>query len=398
VNVVRLGDVLSIQNGFAFKSTFFNSDGDGLPIVRIRDVVPGKSNTYYSGEYDPTFVVENGELLIGMDGEFNLNYWSGGRSLLNQRVCRVSSNPDLCSLSYIRFRFLPILKKIEDETPFVTVKHLSSSQLEDTEIVLPSLEIQHRIANVLERANRMRRLRQHALEMSDTYLQSVFLEMFGEPTLNSKKFDVIFLEELGDVQGGLQVTHKRDIHPLKIPYLRVANSYRNRLNLTEIKYMGVTEKEFERVRLRQDDILLVEGHGNIDEVGRASVWNNEIEGCGHQNHLIRFRPDRSRVHVKYISHFLNSSAGKRYFRTTSNTTSGLNTTSTGTVKECPVLLPPLELQEKFARIVQTHEHLRAQQLEAHRQAQHLYDTLLHQAFTGQLNTQPEPRALQASLF
>jgi len=74
-----LGELLRVQNGFAFKSELFNEDGKGLPIIRIRDLVRGFSETFYDGEHDPAFEVENGDFLIGMDGEFRCYRWQGGR-------------------------------------------------------------------------------------------------------------------------------------------------------------------------------------------------------------------------------------------------------------------------------------------------------------------------------
>jgi len=82
----------------------------------------------------------------------------------------------------------------------------------------------------------------------------------------------------------------------------------------------------------------------------------------------------------YLSHYINSPSGQQYFQSTSNTTSGLNTTTTNTVRELDVPLPPLRLQKQFARVVTKFERLRIQQREAARQAEHLFQTLLHRAF------------------
>ncbi len=72
---VLLGDHLEILSGFAFKSEKFNIEKRGLPLVRIRDVVPGQSDTYYDGEFDSQFLINDGDLLVGMDGEFNRARW-----------------------------------------------------------------------------------------------------------------------------------------------------------------------------------------------------------------------------------------------------------------------------------------------------------------------------------
>jgi type I restriction enzyme S subunit len=78
----------TVQNGAPFSSSDFNLDGRGLPLLRIRDVGKNRTSTYFDGEFSGEFVVNHGDLLVGMDGDFRVSRWRGPRSLLNQRVCR----------------------------------------------------------------------------------------------------------------------------------------------------------------------------------------------------------------------------------------------------------------------------------------------------------------------
>ncbi|BBU58448.1 hypothetical protein KU6B_47130 [Mameliella alba] len=208
--------------------------------------------------------------------------------------------------------------------------------------------------------------------------------MFGDPVANSMGWDVVPIGNLGVVQGGLQVSRKREIHALRKPYLRVANVFRDLLDLAEVKEIGLTESEFERVKLQVGDILIVEGHGNPEEIGRTSVWTGEIEECVHQNHLIRFRADKSLVLPEFLSCLLNSPSGRRRLNSTSNTTSGLNTISTKKVKEAEVPLPPLAKQAEFL------ERFSASRAEtkifnaATQRFEDLFASLQHRAFQGEL--------------
>ncbi|WP_394198538.1 restriction endonuclease subunit S [Litoreibacter albidus] len=174
-----LGEHAEILSGFAFKSKAFNTDGSGMPLIRIRDVIPGQTSTYYDGPFDERFVVNSGEILIGMDGDFNRARWSSEPALLNQRVCKISAHSKLDE-GYL-FHLLPqVLQVISDRTPFVTVKHLSAKDLRETEIPLPPLEEQKRIAGILDQADALRRLRTRALDKLNTLGQAIFHEMFGE--------------------------------------------------------------------------------------------------------------------------------------------------------------------------------------------------------------------------
>jgi len=149
--MVKLGEVLEVLNGFAFSSKQFNSEGVGLPLIRIRDVNSGYSRTFYSGDYDPKFLIENGDLLVGMDGDFKSTLWAHGTALLNQRVCKLHSFTNI-SKEFLKY-FIDIeLSKIQSTTNAATVKHLSSKQIENIEIPLPPLEEQKRIVAKLDEA------------------------------------------------------------------------------------------------------------------------------------------------------------------------------------------------------------------------------------------------------
>ncbi|AFZ21503.1 restriction endonuclease subunit S [Allocoleopsis franciscana] len=320
------------------------------------------------------------------------------RAIMSQNFNKIT--PDL---SQVNAKYLEIClnsdivqSQLKQEITDTVRTFLSLTKLKDVEIPLPPLAEQKRIAAIAQKADRLRRTRRYALQLSDTYLRSVFLEMFGDPIANPKGWKTKLLDEISEVQGGLQLSQKRDNLELKLPYLRVANVYRNKLDLSEIKIIGLTKEEFIRVKLQKDDILIVEGHGNAAEIGRCAVWDGSIKDCVHQNHLIRVRVNLKIVNSAYLSHYINNSGGQKYFHTSSNTTSGLNTISTGIVKQCIVPIPPLPLQEKFAQIVQKFERIRTQQREGARQAEHLFQTLLHRAFRGELTPQDsndEPASL-----
>jgi type I restriction enzyme S subunit len=180
-----LGHLVDVLSGFAFKSEAF-SDFGTLPIVRIRDVKRGYSETFYSGEYDDRYLVDDGDILVGMDGEFNRERWRGGKALLNQRVCKLVPDAERLSADYLYHLLPKALKDIEDRTPFATVKHLSSKDIKDIRISLPPLDEQRRIAAILDKADALRRKRKRALDILGSLSQSIFFEMFGDPVSNSK--------------------------------------------------------------------------------------------------------------------------------------------------------------------------------------------------------------------
>ena len=218
-------------------------------------------------------------------------------------------------------------------------------------VPLPPLDEQRRIVGILNRTAKIGRLRGQAAERLREFISALFVRMFGDPVENPMGWPQVSLGEISQVQGGLQVTKKRDVNPLRVPYLRVANVLRDRLDFTEIKCIRITERELERVRLIRGDLLIVEGHGNPSEIGRAAMWDGNIADCVHQNHLIRMRPDHSMIMPEFACAYLNSSSGRQYLLRLGKTTSGLNTISTSNVKSCVIFVPPIELQRRYTRVL-----------------------------------------------
>jgi len=145
---IPLGKVAKILNGFAFKSELFNNS-KGLPLIRIRDISNTNTECFYNGSFDETYVINPGDLLIGMDGDFNCSTWKGPKALLNQRVCKIEVNSAIYDRKFIEYVLPGYLKAINDNTSSQTVKHLSSRSISEIPLPFPSLpEQQHIVARV----------------------------------------------------------------------------------------------------------------------------------------------------------------------------------------------------------------------------------------------------------
>ena len=232
-------------------------------------------------------------------------------------------------------------------------QRVPKSFMENALVALPPLGEQRKIVGVLNRAACIERLRTQAADRLRAFIPALFIKMFGDPIENPMGWMRQQLGNLGEVQGGLQVSRKRTAHPLEKPYLRVANVLRDQLVLSEIKRIRLTEREFTRVRLQRGDLLVVEGHGNAAEIGRAAIWDGSVRDCVHQNHLIRVRPGHSLIIPEFACAYLNSSSGRQHLLRSGKTTSGLNTITTSDVKGCAMFVPPLALQRRYAGIVES---------------------------------------------
>jgi len=145
---VRLSDVCQILNGYAFESALFNQER-GTPLIRIRDLRTNSPSERYDGDFDARYLVPPGAYLVGMDGEFRCYKWSGPPALLNQRLCRLLPDERQVDGDFLYLALNDHLKRIESETSYTTVKHISSRQISGIELPLPALPEQERIAAVL---------------------------------------------------------------------------------------------------------------------------------------------------------------------------------------------------------------------------------------------------------
>lgn len=139
---------LRILSGFPFKSELFDNE-NGFPLLRIRDITSGTIETYYNGDFDNKYIIKKGDIVIGMDGDFNIREWDNDDILLNQRCCKIQEYNNLL-LRFIYYT-LPIdLTIINDLTYYTTVKHLSVDDLYNINCVLPPVSEQHQIVQFLD--------------------------------------------------------------------------------------------------------------------------------------------------------------------------------------------------------------------------------------------------------
>jgi type I restriction enzyme S subunit len=113
------------------------------------------------------------------------------------------------------------------------------------------------------------------------------------------------LDEVADIQGGIQKQAKRRPTLNKYPFLRVANVARGRLDLSEVHEVELFEGELERYQLKAGDLLVVEGNGTLSQLGRGAMWRGQLVNCVHQNHLIRVRVAQA-MNPQYLEYLWNS--------------------------------------------------------------------------------------------
>lgn len=274
------------------------------------------------------------------------------------------------------------LKKLELLQRGANYPAVRDSDILSQKIPLPLLPIQRQIVAVLEQAEAVKRQRQDADALTGALLQSVFREMFGDPVRNEKGWDVIeFSEIISETKNGL---YKIDKFPGKgTPVLRMYNIYHNRIVLDKHHLITTTDDEFNQYQVKPGDILLNRVNSPI-WLGKSAVIPKNIGNFVFESKNIRIRLDRTKADPEYIVWFLSTPAGRQEVLKRAKAAVNQSTVNNTDIREFRILLPPLALQQQFARVVQEVERIRERQVASGKEIEGLCEGLMQSAFKGKL--------------
>ncbi len=341
-----LPEVCTIQYGFPFDSAKF-SDSNGMPLIRIRDVVRGYSETYTTEEYKSEYIVHENDLLIGMDGEFNIAKWGKTPALLNQRVCRLAPK-DSIDKDYL-FYFMPIaLKRIEEKTPFVTVKHLSAKELNKIEIPVLSLEEQRKIAETLSKVDELIAFREQQLAKLDELVKARFVEMFGNPIENTMNWPKKLLRDITTKIGsGATPKGGRESYPnAGVSLIRSMNVYDGQFLYKDLAHLTDEQAtQLNGVTVEAEDVLV-----NITgaSVARSCVVPKDVLPARVNQHVAIVRCNRELLNPIFTNKmFINNEFKKALLSIGESGGATRQAITKKQLEELSVVVPPLSIQNEF---------------------------------------------------
>lgn len=262
-----------------------------------------------------------------------------------------------------------------------TVGTYTISRANETEIPLPPLPEQKRIAAILDKADAIRRKRQQAIQLADDFLRAVFLDMFGDPVTNSKGFPIGTIRDLvatADYGSSAKASETYGEYPI----LRMGNiTYQGRIDLEGLKYINLEEKERSKYLVEKGDLLF--NRTNSKElVGKTAVYDMD-DPVAIAGYLIRVRPNEM-GNSHYISGYLNSAHGKATLRSICKSIVGMANINAQEMQNIPIMLPSIELQRKYQELVVVTKCKLKVFDTALKLTEQLFSSLSYKAFSGQL--------------
>ena len=350
----RLGDLATYINGYAFKPADWGDTG--LPIIRIQDLT---GNSYqlnrYDGEYPERIEVNDGDVLISWSASLGVYVWQRGKALLNQHIFKVVFDKLPVNKDYFVFAVEHKLAEMESKTHGATMKHIVKKDFDGTIIPYPPIEKQAEIADHLRRITSLIDRQTEQLLLLDQLVKSRFIELFGDPERNPKKWPVVSITEIirGKVSNGFFAKRDAYRNDGNVQVLGVANIV-NRMysNIEGLPRTNATQAEKEKYRVEYGDMLFCRSSLVAEGIGKASIVPQDTpQNVLFECHVIRLPLDLQ----KCVPEFVQALSTTPYFRKqiiAQSKTATMTTIGQDGILKAAIILPPVELQQEFLHFVE----------------------------------------------
>jgi type I restriction enzyme, S subunit len=384
---VQLGHVAEFINGVAFKPADWSDEGHR--IIRIQNLTDGsKPYNRTTRVVHMKYQVRPGDLLVSWSATLGVFVWDGPDiGLVNQHIFRVVPKADRVHAGYLRQMLIDALIEMERHLHGATMKHINRKEFLATEIPLPPLSEQKRIAGILDAADALRAKRRKALAQLDTLLHSTFLDMFGDPVSNPMGWEV---EKLGDwldnIDSGWSPTcleRTADDHEWGV--LKLGAVTRCEFDENEQKALPPDIEPRPRLEVKVGDLLFT--RKNTYELVAAAAYVHDARPRLMLSDLIfrlKLIPGVP-VDARFLWKLLVEPHQRQVIQGLAGGAAGsMPNISKARLKAVELIRPPLSLQRRFAAIVESVERQKARMRAHLAELDALFASLQSRAFSGTL--------------
>ena len=392
---VALEEIADVIRGVTFaKADATDKPGDGLlPVLRagnISDELDVENNLVFvdQSKVSPKQVLRKSDIVVcTSSGSASVlgksailrSDWNGSFGAF---LATVRPDPGRADPAYVsHFLRSPTFRRWASGSSGIGIKNIRASELRTFPIPLPPLDKQKRIAAILDQADALCRLRQRAIDRLNTLGQAIFHEMFGDPSRNPMGWTMGTIRDLL-IEAKYGTSKKANTQGEGIPVLRMGNiTYDGALDLSDLKYVELSEKELPKYTAKYGDILF--NRTNSKElVGKTAVYDR-AETMALAGYLVRARVNE-RGNPFYISAYMNSAHGKKTLRNMCKSIVGMANINAQEFQNIAIAIPPVQLQDEFEnRIVRIGDKRKLFEI-AQKKNSELFASLQSKAFIGEL--------------
>jgi len=391
--LASLGDVVEdTQYGTSMKA---NEQGSGVPVLRMNnitysgdidltdlkhvDLVEAEDERYFVRRGDLLFNRTNSQELVGKMGVWNRDE----RFAFAGYLVRLRLNCDRAEPRFVGAWFnTPEMKAMlrARAKPSINMSNINATEALKLSLVLPPLKEQRRIADVLDRAEALRAKRRAALAQLDTLTQSIFLDLFGDPATNPKRWPVC---QIGDLlESASYGTSERSGSMGQFPVIRMNNLTRTGdMDLADLKFMDLPSTQHERYLVRVGDVLFNRTN-SAELVGKTAIVL-DAKPMAFAGYLVRLRVD-GRNDPEYLSAFLNTAYAKKMLRAMCKSIIGMANINATEIQKMRIPKPPLDRQQELACYLGAVRLLKSAHRASLAKLDALFASLQHRAFRGEL--------------
>lgn len=344
---VRLGDVATYINGYAFKPSDWSDTG--LPIIRIQNLTGNDYETnYYSGEYNKKYEIKNGDVLISWSASLGVYEWKSDTALLNQHIFKVQFDKLAVDKSYFIHTVSYLLNDMLKETHGSTMKHITKPRFDNILFPYPPLEIQHKIAKNLDKITCFIDLCNAILEKLDLLVKARFVEMFGDIEAKTCIFPTRKLKDLSEkISDGVHA--KPEYTQTGRPFLSVVNINKKKVDFTDCKFVSeeAYQKMIKSTYPQKGDVLYTKVGATY---GIPAYIDTDKEFCLYVS-VCLIKPKHDVINSKFLAiqmgmPFVKHQADKRIKGI------GVPDLHLNQISEFDIICPPRKMQDSFVSFVE----------------------------------------------
>lgn len=372
---IALGEIATYINGYAFKPE--DRGKHGLPIIRIQDLTGnGYDLAYYDGKYPEKIEINNGDILISWSASLGVYKWNRGKALLNQHIFKVVFDKKPIDKQYFVFATEYHLREMEQQTHGATMKHITKSAFEKIEIPYPKLEKQKKIANKLERTKSLLLKQHREIELLDQLLKARFVEMFGNIGQDNKGWRLTTLGKACIINPHRSKDINTNLEYSFVPMPSV--SEHGSIDASECKQYDEVKNGY--TYFQENDVLFAKITPCMEN-GKGAVAQGLKNGIGFGSTEFHILRPIDGISNPYWLYEITMQPQFRIFAERHMTGSGgQRRVPASFLKNFPISIPPLDLQNHYADFFQQVDKSKAAIQKSIDETQLLYDSLMQKYF------------------